>query len=31
MKRTAKINRTTLDRLVCRLVPVPPEPDNHML
>jgi hypothetical protein len=31
MKRTAKSNRTTLDRLVCRLVPVPPEPDNHML
>ena len=31
MKRTAKSNRTTLDRLVCRLVPVPPEADNHML
>lgn len=31
MKRTAKANRTTLDRLVCRLVPVPPEADNHYL
>jgi hypothetical protein len=31
MKHTAKANRTTLDRLVCRLVPVPPEPDNHYL
>jgi hypothetical protein len=31
MKRTAKSNRTTLDRMVCRLVPVPPEADNHML
>ena len=31
MRRTAKSNRTTLDRLVCRLVPVPPEPDNHFL
>jgi hypothetical protein len=31
MKRTAKSNRTTLDRLVCRLVPVPPEPDNPYL
>ncbi len=31
MKHTAKANRTTLDRLVCRLVPVPPEPDNSYL
>lgn len=31
MKHTAKANRTTLDRLVCRLVPVPPEPDNPYL
>jgi len=31
MRRTAKSNRTTLDRLVCRLVPIPPEADNHML
>jgi hypothetical protein len=31
MRRTAKSNRTTLDRLVCRLVPVPPEPENHVL
>jgi hypothetical protein len=31
MKRTAKSNRTTLDRLVCRLVPIPPEADNHVL
>jgi hypothetical protein len=31
MKRTAKSNRTTLDRMVCRLVPIPPEADNHML
>jgi hypothetical protein len=31
IKRTAKSNRTSLDRLVCRLVPVPPEADNHYL
>ena len=31
MKRTAKSNRTTLDRMVCRLVPVPPEPENSYL
>lgn len=31
LKHTAKANRTTLDRLVCRLVPVPPEPDNPYL
>ena len=31
MKHPAKANRTTLDRLVCRLVPVPPEPDNPYL
>jgi hypothetical protein len=31
MKRTAKSNRTSLDRLVCRLVPIPPEADNHYL
>jgi hypothetical protein len=31
MRRTAKSNRTTLDRMVCRLVPIPPEADNHVL
>jgi hypothetical protein len=31
MKRTAKSNRTSLDRLVCRLVPIPPEPENPYL
>ena len=31
MRRTAKSNRTTLDRLVCRLVPIPPEADNPYL
>jgi hypothetical protein len=31
LKHTAKANRTTLDRLVCRLVPIPPEADNHVL
>jgi hypothetical protein len=31
IRRTAKSNRTTLDRLVCRLVPIPPEADNHVL
>ena len=31
MKRTAKRDRTSLDRLVCRLVPVPPEAENPYL
>ena len=31
IKRTAKRDRTSLDRLVCRLVPVPPEAENHYL
>ena len=31
IKRTAKRDKISLDRLVCRLVPVPPEPDNPYL
>ena len=31
IKRTAKRDKISLDRLVCRLVPIPPEFDNHML
>jgi hypothetical protein len=31
IKHTAKSNKISLDRLVCRLVPIPPEPDNPYL
>ena len=31
IKRTAKRDKISLDRLVCRLVPIPPEFDNHYL
>lgn len=31
MRRSAKANRTSLDRLVCRLIPLPPEPELPVL
>ena len=31
IKKAAKDNRTTIDKLVCRLIPLPPEPPNSYL